>query len=225
MKTEKQSAAAIASGQSKTAGAAAHSSAPYQAPSSPQPPLRPPSMGRRGAIVAGSVSLVTLGAWGMLSSALPTPSRLSNIATSSSTQSSTAENPSGVTYTLVPMSSEEHAAFRPTLTAGLASTNQEPSSRCPEAIARLALVSTPQSQGQIRITSGTYTTPWFTLAKGPMAFTIPFPAPYETGKGVLMVEGNAEHGVLSLTPGMELNFPSTTTVSIPVVWNVNANCR
>ncbi|MCY1554666.1 hypothetical protein D9M68_912520 [compost metagenome] len=58
-----------------------------------------------------------------------------------------------------------------------------------------------------------------------MAFTIPFPAPYETGKGVLMVEGNAEHGVLSLSPGMELNFPSATTVNIPVVWNVNPNCR
>lgn len=183
-------------------------------------------MSRRGAIVAGSASLVTtLGAWGMLSAALPTPSRFSNIATSSSAQPSIAENPSGATYTLVPMSPEEYAAFRPTLTAGLASTNQEPSSRCPEAIARLTLISTPQSQGQVRITSGTYTSRWYSLAKGPMAFIIPFPAPYETGKGVLVVEGNAEHGVLSLSPGMELNFPSTTTVNIPVVWNINPNCR
>ena len=123
------------------------------------------------------------------------------------------------------MSPEEYAAFRPTWSARFASTNQDPSSRCPEAITRLALISTPQSQGQIRVTSGAYTSPWFPLAKGPMAFTIPFPAPYETGKGVLTVEGNAEHGVLSLTPGMELNFPSATTVSIPVVWTVNPNCR
>lgn len=215
----------MAAGKPQAAGTAAHSSASRQAPSSPQPPRRPPSMGRRGAIVAGSVSLVTLGAWGMLSAALPTPSRLPTNATSSPAQSPTAEKAAGATYTLVPMSPEEYAAFRPTWSARFASTNQDPSSRCPEAIARLALISTPQSQGQVRITSGAYTTPWFPLAKGPMAFTIPYPAPYETGKGVLKVEGNAEHGVLSLTPGMELNFPSATTVSVPVVWTVNPNCR
>ncbi len=215
----------MAAGKSQAAGKAAHSLTSRQTPSSPQPPRRPPSMGRRGAIVAGSVSLVTLGAWGMLSAALPTPSRLPTNATTSPVQSPTAEKAAGAIYTLVPMSPEEYAAFRPTWPARSASTNQGPSSRCPEAFTRLALISTPQSQGEIRVTSGAYTTAWFSLAKGPMAFTIPYPAPYEAGKGVLTVEGNAEHGVLSLTPGMELNFPSATTVSVPVVWTVNPNCR
>jgi hypothetical protein len=123
------------------------------------------------------------------------------------------------------MSPAEDAAFRPTLRAGFGSTNQESASRCPEAIARLVLMPTPQSQGQLRVTSGAYTSPWYQLGKAPTTFVIPFPAPYATGKGVLIVEGNAEHGFLSLTPSAELNLPPKAPFSIPVVWDVNPLCR
>lgn len=84
---------------------------------------------------------------------------------------------------------------------------------------------TPQSQGQLRVTSGAYTSPWYQLPKGPTTFVIPFPAPYEAGKGVLVVEGSAEHGFLSLTPSFALDLPSKTSVTIPVIWNVNPQCR
>lgn len=226
MKTEKQSAATVAAtGQTKSAGTAAYSPASHKANNGPGRPPHTSTKGRRSVIVAGSVSLVTLAAGGLLSAALPTPSRLPNGAASTAAKLPLAESLPEAIYTLVPMSSQEYAGFRPTLTAGLTSTNQEPSSRCPEAIARLSLMATPQSQGQVRITSGTYTTPWFLLAEGPATFVIPFPAPYESGKGVLKIEGNPQRGVLSLSPGMELNSSTATTVSIPVFWAVNANCR
>ena len=123
------------------------------------------------------------------------------------------------------MSPAEIAAFQSTMKSGLASTNQNEMSRCPEAIARLALIPTSRSQGQLRVISGAYTSPWFQLANGPSAFVIPFPSPYEAGKGVLIVEGDAAHGLLSLTPGLELNLPLTAPLSVPVVWDVNAHCR
>ena len=44
------------------------------------------------------------------------------------------------------------------------------------------------------------------------------------GQGELMVEGDADHGILALTPGMELNLGSTSTIRIPVVWAVKPNC-
>ena len=122
------------------------------------------------------------------------------------------------------MTPQEYDAFRPTLLPGLALTNQDKDSPCKEAVARLSLFSTAQSRGQIRITSGAYTTPWYKLAGGPFTFGIPFPAPYLLGQGELMVEGDADHGILALTPGMELNLGSTSTIRIPVVWAVNPNC-
>ena len=227
VKPEHQGAAAVAPGISPTAGGNAQATSLKQGARPPYPPQQPPSTRRRGIIIGGSASIVTLGAWGLLNATLPSPSRVpaSMANATPASQALPAQSPSGTTYALVPMSPEEDAAFRPTVHKGMANTNQEAKSPCPEALARLSLISTAQSQGQIRVTSGTYTSPWYQLAKGPMAFVLPFPAPYQTGKGTLVVEGNGEHGVLALNPGMELNFASATAVTIPVIWDVRSNCR
>lgn len=166
----------------------------------------------------------------MLQAALPKPSQSSsNIAPSApiasgATETPAAGNGSGTHFSLVQMTPQEFDAFQPTFPPGLALTNQDKDSPCKEVIARLSLFSTAQSRGQVRITSGAYTTPWYQLAGGPFTFGIPFPAPYLLGQGELIVEGDADHGILALTPGMELNLGSTSTIRIPVVWAVKPNC-
>lgn len=179
----------------------------------------------------GSASVVTVGAWGLLSVTLPSPSRPNAADTANPAVNPTAKvptaagGPTGAAQKLLPMSSEELAAFMPTMKPGFAGTNQDASSACPEAVARMMLTPTSRSQGQLRIVSGAYTSQWFQLVKGPLAFVIPFPAPYATGQGVLVVEGDAENGVLSLVPGLELNLSSLSRLSIPVYWDVNSQCR
>lgn len=193
-----------------------------------QPPSKPvSSTGRRATIVLGSASFFTLGAWGLLSASLPSHSQPKAIeVVKPAAQTPTAAGgPTGAAQKLLPMSDAEFAAFKPTLKPGFGNTNQDASSACPEAIGRMMLIPTSVSQGRLRVISGAYTSAWFQLAKGPLAFVIPFPAPYATGQGVLVIEGDAEHGVLSLVPGLELSLSSSTRLSIPVYWDVNSQCR
>ncbi len=227
VRTENQSAAAKAPGQPTTVEASSSAAKPARAESAQIPPRHPPSSGRRAAIVMGSASLVTLGAWGLLSATLPSPNRSTAPGSGASTNaptSSAGAAPANV-HTLVPLSAEELAAVRPTIQQDLPSTNQNASSACPEVIARLSLIPTSGSKGQLRVISGAYTSPWFQLPQGPFSFAIPFPSAYQTGQGMLVIEGNAQRGVLALTPALDLNMPSQTTLSIPVIWEVKPNCK
>ena len=52
---------------------------------------------------------------------------------------------------------------------------------------------------------------------------MPFPAPYGSGAGAFIVEGNAKGALLGLTPAKALSeLPGTQ--SIPVVWRAVTPC-
>jgi hypothetical protein len=83
----------------------------------------------------------------------------------------------------------------------------------------LAFVTLSMTQGSatIRIRSGTYLSPPLILTEAPRRVGIPFPAPYPTGKGVLLIEGQTRGLNVWLSPGRHIE---TLNVSepIPVVW-------
>jgi hypothetical protein len=75
----------------------------------------------------------------------------------------------------------------------------------------------------LRIRSGSYVSPYFTVAEGMQRIAVPYPAPYGAGAGTFVVEGNAAGAVLGLTPTkVLLDLP--TAQSIPVAWRAVSPC-
>jgi hypothetical protein len=83
---------------------------------------------------------------------------------------------------------------------------------------------TAQTGSTLRIRSGGYVSPFFTVTEGMQRIAVPYPAPYGTGAGTFVVEGNATGAVLGLTPTkVLLDLP--TAQSIPVVWRAVSPCE
>jgi hypothetical protein len=111
-----------------------------------------------------------------------------------------------------------------TLTQSVAGGLVDDARRC-----RIPLVSmtiakgTAQIGSTIRIRSGSYVSPYFTVTEGLQRIALPYPAPYGAGSGTLVVEGNATGAILGLTPTKVLvDLP--TAQSIPVVWRAVSPC-
>jgi hypothetical protein len=111
-----------------------------------------------------------------------------------------------------------------TLTPSVAGGLIDDAKRC-----RIPLTSVTISKGTaqvgstLRIRSGSYVSPWFTVTEGTQRIALPYPAPYGAGSGTLVVEGNASGVILGLTPTKVLvDLP--TAESIPVVWRPKTPC-
>jgi hypothetical protein len=116
------------------------------------------------------------------------------------------------------------AQLRPTLSPAAAPALIDNAQRCQEPLARVAILhSAGTAGGVISIRSGIYRSPAFTLTATPMLVGLPFPAPYQAGKGVLVIEGQANDLVMALTPQKILSFTGSTV--IPVHWMPAGNCR
>lgn len=77
--------------------------------------------------------------------------------------------------------------------------------------------------GTVRIRAGGYLSPPFVVGDTPVSVAIPFPAPYETGKGEISIEGAAKGVFLQLSPG--LNVDNTAgALKIPVWWKTDKPC-
>ena len=69
----------------------------------------------------------------------------------------------------------------------------------------------------IRIRSGSYVSPYFTVTEAMQRIAVPYPAPYGSGSGTITIEGNAHGAIVGLTPARVLmDLPTAQT--IPVVW-------
>jgi hypothetical protein len=69
----------------------------------------------------------------------------------------------------------------------------------------------------IRIRSGSYVSPYFTVTETMQRIAVPYPAPYGSGSGTFTIEGSAQGAILGLTPTKVLiDLPAAQT--IPVVW-------
>jgi hypothetical protein len=111
-----------------------------------------------------------------------------------------------------------------TLTQSVAGGLVDDARRC-----RIPLVSmtiargTAQVSSTLRIRSGSYVSPYFTVAEGMQRIAVPYPAPYGSGAGTFVVERNATGAILGLTPTkVLLDLP--TAQSIPVWWRPVSPC-
>jgi hypothetical protein len=77
--------------------------------------------------------------------------------------------------------------------------------------------------GTIRIRSGSYVSPYFAVTETMQRIAVPYPAPYGSGAGTLVIEGTANGAILGLTPTRTLTeLPGAQ--SIPVVWRAASPC-
>ena len=96
------------------------------------------------------------------------------------------------------------------------------SCRAPLAVMTLSKASGAQG-GAVRIRSGSYVSPSFTVSDVPQRIAIPFPTPYATGHGQITVEGAATGVQLTLTP----TWSATTLQGMGVInllWNTDKPC-
>ena len=100
---------------------------------------------------------------------------------------------------------------------------------CSVPLAQVAIWKTPgASGGAIRIRSGSYISPVFTLTDAPQRVAIPFPAPYASGQGVISVEGAGIEGaangaVISISPAWHIDSLGGST-NLNVVWTPDKPC-
>jgi hypothetical protein len=111
-----------------------------------------------------------------------------------------------------------------TLTPTVAGTLVEDAERC-----KIPLVSLTLSRGSaalgstVRVRSGSYVSPYFTITDAMQRIAVPYPAPYGSGSGTFTVEGNATGAILGLTPTKVLvELPGSQ--SIPVAWRAVSPC-
>ena len=72
---------------------------------------------------------------------------------------------------------------------------------CGQRLAWVTIMRAPgQAPGRIRLQSGSYYSPPFELLETPARVALPYPAPYETGHGVILVVGATTPALVALTP-------------------------
>ena len=116
------------------------------------------------------------------------------------------------------------SAAATTLTPSAAGALIEDAQRC-----RIPLVSMTIERGSaalgstIRIRSGNYVSPYFTVTDAMQRIAVPYPAPYGAGSGTFTFEGTAKGVVMGLTPTKAIvDLPGSQT--IPVVWRAVPPC-
>jgi hypothetical protein len=165
-------------------------------------------IGRRPAIVAAVGGLLVLAAVGMVL-------KNADIGIASG-------DPAQPTVTFVAQSDLGAAAT--TLTPSAAGALIEDAQRC-----KVPLVSMTISRGSaalggtIRIRSGSYVSPYFTVTDATQRIAVPYPAPYGSGAGTFVIEGTATGAIVGLTPTKAmLELPGAQ--SVPVVWRAVSPC-
>lgn len=163
---------------------------------------------RRAAIVAATGALVMLGAigWVLKSADLGIASG----------------DPAQPTVSFVAQGDLSAAAT--TLLPSAAGALIEDAQRC-----RVPLITMSIERGSaplgsiIRIRSGNYVSPYFSITDSPQRVAVPYPTPYGSGSGIITVEGNAKGAIVGFNPTQTMvDLPGAK--SIPVVWRAVNPC-
>jgi hypothetical protein len=96
---------------------------------------------------------------------------------------------------------------------------------CRRPLAWVSLVSAAgEPPSRIRLISGTYYSPVFEVSAVPIRVAIPFPAPYETGRGALTAIDVGGSATISLQPAWRVSAQDGKTTRA-VTWRPVKNCR
>jgi hypothetical protein len=95
---------------------------------------------------------------------------------------------------------------------------------CRRPLAWVSVVSAPgEPPGKIRLISGTYYSPLFEVSATPVRVAIPYPAPYETGRGMLTVIDAGGSATISLIPDWRVSAQDGKTTHT-VIWRPVKSC-
>jgi hypothetical protein len=109
-----------------------------------------------------------------------------------------------------------------TLAPNAAAVMGEEAKRCKAPLAEVVLKNAPgAAPGLVRIRSGSYVSPPFTISDAPQRIAIPFPTPYQTGRGVIVVEGANAGATISLYP---TNTVTSGSFPINIWWTPQKSC-
>jgi hypothetical protein len=106
--------------------------------------------------------------------------------------------------------------------AGAAAAEQAKSCKVP--IASAVLTNAPGAAPlMVQLRSGNYISPPFTLTDVPQRVAVPYPAAFETGKGIISVEGAAKGTTITLFPTVTVDSP-VPSFTINVWWTTQKSC-
>jgi hypothetical protein len=109
-----------------------------------------------------------------------------------------------------------------TLAPSTAAAMGDEAKSCKTPLAEVALKNAPgATPGLVRIRSGSYISPPFTVTDAPQRIAIPFPTPYQTGRGVIVVEGATTGATISLYP---TNTVTSGSFPINIWWTPQKSC-
>lgn len=111
-----------------------------------------------------------------------------------------------------------------TLVPSAAGPLVEEAQSCKIPLASLTIAKGTAAVGStIRIRSGSYVSPYFTVTEAMQRVAVPYPAPYGAGSGIITIEGNAQGAIVGLSPSkVMINLPAAQT--IPVAWRAVNPC-
>jgi hypothetical protein len=96
---------------------------------------------------------------------------------------------------------------------------------CRQPLAWVSLVSAlDEPPSHIRLISGTYYSPVFDVSATPVRVAIPYPAPYETGRGALTAIDVGGSAMIALLPAWRVSAQEGRTTR-PVIWHPVKRCE
>jgi hypothetical protein len=96
---------------------------------------------------------------------------------------------------------------------------------CPLPLAWVSIAGAPgQPPTSVRLRSGVYLSPAYKLTDVPVRVAVPFPAPYDIGKGQLSVLGTGATASIALTPPWQIAFNQSSTSVHNVTWRPIKRC-
>ena len=108
--------------------------------------------------------------------------------------------------------------------AALAEFRKVQDGSCRRPLAWVSLTSAPgEPPSHIRLISGTYYSPVFEVSATPVRVALPFPAPYETGQGVLTAIDAGGSAAIALLPAWRVSAQDGKTTRT-VTWHPGKNC-
>jgi hypothetical protein len=107
---------------------------------------------------------------------------------------------------------------------GLAQFQKAQDGRCRRPLAWVSLATAPgEPPSHIRLISGNYYSPVFEVTAVPMRIALPYPAPYETGRGVLTAIDVGGSTTVALLPAWRVAAQDGRTTRV-VTWNPVNSC-